>query len=279
MPFQAGAQSTTDMAALKGLAPVTVLSHTPEGKAALAATYTVTGGIQTGAMRQSTLFTSRGAAATSASGCLYHEWRPCPTCGRTRDETRSQLPGACALHRSDAFHQHIPGGCRCNCLRKRDHRKRFERRQILLRQRDDRRKTPVSAEALAILKEVGGDTDIFGKSYGLPAGSSGADAYGDSRPFQTEPSVSPIVGPDYFNVPADNGVYNRGPLMNLINSPSYPSGHSTYGYTGALILAILVPQRYQQMIARGAEYGNDRIPWVEDFSEYSALWGPLMRWM
>ena len=55
MPFQAGAQSTTDMAVLKGLAPVTVLSNTPEGKAALAANYTVTGGIQTGAMRQSTL--------------------------------------------------------------------------------------------------------------------------------------------------------------------------------------------------------------------------------
>ena len=47
--------------------------------------------------------------------------------------------------------------------------------------------------------------------------------------------------------------------MNLINSPSYPSGHTTYGYMGSLMLAILVPERYQQMIARGAEYGNDRI--------------------
>jgi hypothetical protein len=55
MPFQAGAQSTTDMAVLKGLAPVTMLSNTPEGTAALAANYTVTGGIQTGAIRQSTL--------------------------------------------------------------------------------------------------------------------------------------------------------------------------------------------------------------------------------
>src|SRR5271170_5533944 len=120
-------------------------------------------------------------------------------------------------------------------------------------------KTPVSSEAMAILKKIGGETDIFGKSYGLPAGTSGADALGDSRPFQTEPSVSPIVGPDYFNVPADNWVYNRGPIMNIINNPSYPSGHTTYGYTGALILAVLVPERYQQMVARGAEYGNDRI--------------------
>jgi len=60
-------------------------------------------------------------------------------------------------------------------------------------------------------------------------------------------------------VPADNIVYNRGPIMNLIDSPSYPSGHTTYGYMGSLVLAVLVPERYQQMIVRGAEYGNDRI--------------------
>jgi hypothetical protein len=47
--------------------------------------------------------------------------------------------------------------------------------------------------------------------------------------------------------------------MNLIDSPSYPSGHTTYGYMGSLVLAMLVPDRYQQMVARGAEYGNDRI--------------------
>jgi hypothetical protein len=93
----------------------------------------------------------------------------------------------------------------------------------------------------------------------MPAGSPGADTYGNSRPFQTEPRVEYIVGPDYFNVPADNNVYNRGPMMNLLNSPSYPSGHTTYGYTGALVLAMLVPERYQQMVARAAEYGNDRI--------------------
>ncbi len=47
--------------------------------------------------------------------------------------------------------------------------------------------------------------------------------------------------------------------MNLINSPSFPSGHMTYGYMGSLLLAVLVPDRYQEMVVRGAEYGNDRI--------------------
>jgi PAP2 superfamily len=112
---------------------------------------------------------------------------------------------------------------------------------------------------MAIFKDVGGAPDPFGLAYGRPAGTPGADAYGDSRPFQTEPRILPIVGPDYFNVPADNEVYNRGPIMNLIDSPSFPSGHTTYGYMGSLLLAVLVPDRYQEMVVRAAEYGNDRI--------------------
>ena len=76
---------------------------------------------------------------------------------------------------------------------------------------------------------------------------------------RSKPCRASFSGVDYFNLPADNVVYNRGPAMDLTNSPSYPSGHTTWGYTGAVLLAILVPERYQQMIARGAEYGNDRI--------------------
>src|SRR5271166_2638377 len=120
-------------------------------------------------------------------------------------------------------------------------------------------KKPVSDDAMAIFKDVDGASDPFGRSYGRPAGTLGADAFGDSRPFQTEPTILPIVGPDYFNVPASNDVYNRGPIMNLIDSPSFPSGHTTYGYMGSILLAVMVPDRYQAMIARGAEYGNDRI--------------------
>ena len=55
LPGAARAQSATDLVALKGLAPVSVLANTPAGRAALAANYTVTGGIQTGEIRQSTL--------------------------------------------------------------------------------------------------------------------------------------------------------------------------------------------------------------------------------
>ena len=64
------AQSATDMPVLKGLATVTLLLGTDAGKAALAANYSVTGGIQTGALRQPDLAPFAGAAP-------YYNPHPC----------------------------------------------------------------------------------------------------------------------------------------------------------------------------------------------------------
>ena len=120
-------------------------------------------------------------------------------------------------------------------------------------------KITVSSDAKAILTSLGGVNDIFGVSYGLPAGAVLGDRFGNARPFQTEHEIRRFERHDYFNVPSSNIVYNYGPAMSLIDSPSYPSGHTTYGYAGAILLAVLVPERYSQMVARAAEYGNDRI--------------------
>ena len=49
------AESAPTLAALKGLAPVSALSGSPDGRAALGANFAVTGGIETGAIRQPTL--------------------------------------------------------------------------------------------------------------------------------------------------------------------------------------------------------------------------------
>jgi PAP2 superfamily len=259
VPFPAGAQSATEMAVLKGLSPVSTLSNTAEGKAALTANFKVTGGIQTGTIQQPTLLPfaqqqqqalqdafitganladlADGLGTTLGDGYISRAHY----IDRTKHTDISQPVADLIAYANGITFSHSNAG------------------KYFFANATTDGKTPVSAEEVAILKDVHGETDIFGKSYGLPAGSPGADAYGDSRPFQTEPGVTLIVGHDYLNVPSDNGQYNRGPMMNLIDSPSYPSGHTTYGYTGAVLLAILVPERYQQMIARGAEYGNDRI--------------------
>ncbi len=259
LPFLAGAQSTTDMAVFKGLAPLTVLSETPEGLVALAANYSVTGGIQTGAIKQPTLL----PFAEQQHLALQDAFSTVRNLAQLADGLGTTLAAAYqsrahyidrtnATDLSPAVAEVIAYATATTSANSASAKSFFANATT-------NGKTPVSAEALAILKEMSGTTDTFGTSYGLPAGSPGADAYGNSRPFQTEPSLSPIVGPDYFNVPSDNRADHRGPIADLANSPSYPSGHTTYAYTGALILAVLVPDRYQQMITRAAEYGNDRI--------------------
>lgn len=250
------AQSKSDLAILKGLSPVSSLANTPEGNAALAANYTVTGSLQTGAIRQSTLlpfpeqqqqalrdvFITYGNLAQLADGLGTTLGSAYIAQAHYRDRTHftnvSQTIANLIAYAESITSHHAGTG------------------KFYFANATTNGKTPVSKEATAILSEINGSTDIFGRNYHA---SAGANTYGNARPFQTEPAIVPIVGPDYFNTPTDNQVYNLGPMMDLRNSPSYPSGHTTYGYTGAILLALLVPDRYEQMITRGAEYGNDRI--------------------
>jgi hypothetical protein len=255
----ARAQSAAELAALKGLAPVTILSKTDEGKAALSANYIVTGGIETGDVRQPTLLPfpeqqrqalrdafmtesnlaelADGLGTTLGSAYLarYHN---------IDQKHTSRMPQSIAdlIHYATSI-----SGPQSNMGK------------YLFANGTTDGKIPVSPEALEIVTSIGGSEDVFGKAYGLPAGTANANPYGDSRPFQTEKKFVQYVGKDYFNRPAGNIVFNYGPAMDLTDSPSYPSGHTTYGYTGAVLLAILVPERYAQMVVRGAEYGNDRI--------------------
>ena len=255
----AGAQSVTNMAALKGLAPVSALSKSVDGMAALGSNFTVTGGIQTGAIRQPTLLpfaeqqqqALRDAFITDGNlveltdglgttlGAAYQ--------ARAHYLDRERFTSISKAVSDVIAYANSTSGSDSNAGK------------YFFANGTANGKKPVSDEALAIFKTVDGAPDPFGIAYGRPGGTPGADKYGDPRPFQTEPVTLPIVGPDYFNVPAGNDVYNRVPIMNLIDSPSFPSGHTTYGYMGSLLLAVLVPDRYQEMVVRAAEYGNDRI--------------------
>ncbi|MCB8874741.1 phosphatase PAP2 family protein [Acidisoma silvae] len=258
-PLTAEAQTADNLAVLKGLAPVSALMNKPAGLAALASDYTVTAGIQSGAIRQPTLlpfgmqsqqalrdvFITDGDLAELSDGLGT-------TLGSAYLARAHYIDRKTFTSLSPAVEQLIAysGGLTSSDAGS---------GKFFFANGTTDGKTAVSADAAAIFKDIDGTTDIFGKAYNLPAGSPDGDKYGDSRPFQTIKPMRPIVGPDYFNAPADNTVYNRGPMMNLTNSPSFPSGHTTYGYTGSILLAELVPERFQQMIVRGAEYGNDRI--------------------
>ncbi len=258
-PLHIWAQSKSDLVVLKGLSPVSTLANTREGSAALAANYTVTGSIQTGALRQSTLL----PFAEQQQQALRDVFITSGNLAQLADGLGTTLGSAylARAHYVDRTHFTSISQTIANLIAYAESTSSHHAGvgKFFFANATTDGKKPVSKEATNILSEINGHSDIFGQNYGHPAGSAGADAYGNSRPFQTEPVIAPIVGPDYFNTPSDNRVYNRGPMMNLTNSPSYPSGHTTYGYTGSILLALLVPERYEQMIARGAEYGNDRI--------------------
>jgi PAP2 superfamily len=123
--------------------------------------------------------------------------------------------------------------------------------------------TAVSTEAADIMTKAKGVPDIFGRAYGASTGAerckNGADRYGNSRPFQTEPRLTSISGKDFFGVASSNLDWLYGPKQPLCDSPAFPSGHTTYGFAESWILALLFPQRYLEMLTRAAEYGNNRI--------------------
>ena len=254
----AGAQTAANMEALRGLRPLATLPSTPAGRDALDANLRITGAIQGGTQRPPLLlpfpdqqqlalrdaFITGGNAAELADGLGTRLGRAYQALAQytSPHEFTSATPALGAL----IAYTNATTASDSNAA------KFFFANGTL-----DGRK-PVSPAAAALLT---GDAaaDVFGKAYGHPAGSPGADAFGNPRPFQTEPSLAPITGPDYFGQPSDNAAYLRGPAQDLRDSPAFPSGHTTYGTMESILLAILVPERYEQMVARGAEYGHDRI--------------------
>jgi membrane-associated phospholipid phosphatase len=259
----ASAQNSADLDVLRGLVPVSALNTTEAGRAALARNFEVTGAIQNGTDGQPTLLpfaeqqqlALRDAFITDANA-----YELADGLGTSLGDAYQNLT---AYTRSDEgkidYTNVSPAVAKLIAFTSATTKSDATAGKYFFANATVDMKTPVSAQALAILRDAGGVTDVFGKAYNLPAGSENADAYGNSRPFQTEPHLLTYNGKDFFGADSDNLAWLRGPAQNLVDSPSYPSGHTTHGYTESLLLALLVPQRYPEMIARAAEYGNNRI--------------------
>ncbi len=83
--------------------------------------------------------------------------------------------------------------------------------------------------------------NVYGQAYG--AGSP-PNPNGNPRPYQVSTAI-------------DNFAPSlTGPLT---SNSAFPSGHTTYGYTQSLLFAMMVPERYQELMTRASEYGNSRI--------------------
>jgi hypothetical protein len=267
LPAGARGQTASILATLRGLAPFSALLNTAAGKAALDDNYRVTAAIQHGTAGQpglqpfpaqqeqalkdasvtdSNAFQLADGLGTNLGG-IYQSltgYTSADDGATTNAKNVSPIVAAVLADTTD-----ISGADSASA-------KYFFGDAITLATKVTK---PVADEANAIMQTAGGTPDAYGKEYHRVAGSPGADPYGDSRPFQTSSNVLRYSGTDIFGVPSTNYDFLVGPKQSLIRSPSFPSGHTTYGYTEALLLACMVPERYTQMITRGAEYGNSRI--------------------
>lgn len=117
--------------------------------------------------------------------------------------------------------------------------------------------TPITNVSLP----AGGVTNVYDKSY---APVANPNRTGDSRPVQVAPnSIQNFSGLTFTGAPTSNtaiiGGVNGNAGSGLFANASFPSGHTTFGYTTSILFAMLVPERYQQMLTRASEYGDSRI--------------------
>ena len=94
-----------------------------------------------------------------------------------------------------------------------------------------------------------GQFNTYDTAYGVQKTDPGQNPNGDSRPFQVRPNQIHLV-PQATAA----GVYTS-----LLSNPSFPSGHTTFGTTIAVLEAMAVPERFSTEIARGLDYGYSRV--------------------
>jgi hypothetical protein len=269
----AQAQSPTNLTVLQGLVPVSTLLGDAAGKAALTANFETTAAIQDGSAKQPLLLPFPEQQQQALRDAYITDDNAYELADGLGTGLGRAYQSVATFDSSDdgqtyAFKSVSPGVgaliAYTNGITKLD----SNAGKFFFANGTTNGKTPVSAEAAYIMARVKGVTDVFGHAYAASKGAegckngtdtNGADRYGNSRPFQTEPALTPISGKDFFGAQSTNRDWLYGPKMPLCNSPAFPSGHTTYGFAESWILALLLPQRYLEMLTRAAEYGNDRI--------------------
>jgi uncharacterized protein with beta-barrel porin domain len=107
----------------------------------------------------------------------------------------------------------------------------------------------------------GGQFNVYDKAY---APVTNPNRTGNSRPVQVDPAdIVAFTGVNAFGAPTSNtaiiGGVNGNTGSGLFANASFPSGHTTFGYTSSILMGMLVPERYGEMLTRASEYGNSRI--------------------
>ncbi|HGS7525177.1 acid phosphatase [Klebsiella variicola] len=80
---------------------------------------------------------------------------------------------------------------------------------------------------------------------------------GEAKKHFNNPRPFLVQGNTIHPVPDDVVVKDNQPYT--ADGGSFPSGHTNTGYTDALLLAAMIPERYDALVTRGARYGYSRI--------------------
>jgi hypothetical protein len=216
----AQAQSATDLLVLQGLVPVSTLLGDAAGKAALTANFEITAAIQDGNAKQPLLlsfpeqqqqalrdaFITDGNAYELADGLGTSLGRAyqsvatfeSPDDGMTSSfKSLSPAVGSLIAYTNGTTKSASNSG------------------KFFFANVTTNGTIPVSAEAADIMTKAKGVPDVFGHAYAASNGAkrcnNGADRFGNSRPFQTEPALTPISGKDFFGVASSNLDWLYGP--------------------------------------------------------------------
>lgn len=104
----------------------------------------------------------------------------------------------------------------------------------------------------------GGIIGVYDEAYKeLIANGGRPNGIGNARPVQVSPDrIEAFEGTDFFGDKADTA---KEVLPTVENSAAFPSGHSAFGWASSMLFAQMVPERYQEFMARGAEYADSRV--------------------
>jgi subtilase-type serine protease len=109
--------------------------------------------------------------------------------------------------------------------------------------------------ATGISLPAGGVYNVYDLAYN--PSEENRNTVGNSRPVQVAPDrIDSFSALDFFGVETDTAV---AILPTVKANASFPSGHSAFGFASTLLFAEMVPERFQEFLLRGSEYGNSRI--------------------
>ena len=180
---QAETQSAGNLNALRGLAPLSVLTASDLGTTALASNLSITAAIQDGTQSQPILLPlaeQQQLALRDAFITDGNAYELADGLGSTLGGIYLSLTSYQSTDDGKTFHSTniSPAVAQLIAYANATARSDSSSAKYFFGNGTTDKETPVSATAMKILTQINGITDVFGRAYGHPAGSEGADAYG-----------------------------------------------------------------------------------------------------